>query len=71
MNVLLVGCAGSGLAVEYGNTLKLQHCTITYVDKMNMPRWGQLGCQGFIVLGGEGGVVCKTAPAFMEVEALA
>ena len=36
-----------------------------------LPNWGQLGCQGFIILDGQGSVVCKTTPAFMEVEDLA
>ena len=36
-----------------------------------MPRWGQLGCQGFIILDSLGKVVCKTTPAFMQVEGLA
>jgi hypothetical protein len=71
VNVLLVGCAGRGLAVEFGETLKLRHCALTYVDGADMPRWGQLGCQGFIVLDGAGAVVCKTTPAFLEVEDLA
>ena len=69
--MLLVGCAGRGLAVEFGETLKLRHCALTYVDGADMPRWGQLGCQGSIVLDGAGAVVCKTTPAFLEVEDLA
>lgn len=36
-----------------------------------MPRWGQLGCQGFIILDSSGAVVRKTTPAFMQVETLA
>ena len=68
---MLVGCDGSSLAEEFGNTLKLQHCTISFADRSDMPRWGQLGCQGFIILDGAGSVVCKTTPAFMEVEQLA
>ena len=71
MNILLVGCAGRGLAVEFGTTLQLQHCTVTWVDEADMPRWGQLGCQGFIVLDGARGVVCKSTPPFMELGGLA
>ena len=67
---MLVGCAGSSLAEEFGRELRLQHCTLTFVAQSDMPRWGQLGCQGFIILDGSGGVVCKSTPAFMEVEQL-
>mmetsp|Transcript_107494 Transcript_107494/g.213462 ORF Transcript_107494/g.213462 Transcript_107494/m.213462 type:complete len:286 (+) Transcript_107494:112-969(+) len=67
----MVGCAGSELAEEFGRRLKLKNCTISYVDDADMPRWGQLGCQGFIILDGSGSVVCKTTPAFLDVEALA
>jgi len=59
------------LAKEFGMSLKLKHCTISYVEEADMPRWGQLGCQGFIILGPSGNVVCETTPAFMEVEGLA
>jgi hypothetical protein len=59
------------LAREFGMRLKLKHCTISYVEETDMPKWGQLGCQGFIILGGSGNVVCQTTPAFMEVEGLA
>ena len=69
--MLLVSCAGSSLAEEFGRELKLQHCTLTFALQSDMPRWGQLGCQGFIILDGSGSVVCKTTPAFMEVEQLA
>lgn len=36
-----------------------------------MPRWGQLGCQGFIILDSSGNVACETTPPFMEVQQLA
>jgi len=36
-----------------------------------MPRWGQLGCQGFIILDSSGKVACETTPPFMEFENLA
>jgi len=41
------------------------------VQQADMPRWGQLGCQGFIILDSSGSVACETTPAFMEVEGLA
>jgi len=68
---LLVGCAGPELAETFGKRLKLKHCTISYVQQADMPKWGQLGCQGFIILDSSGSVACETTPAFMEVESLA
>mmetsp|Transcript_4832 Transcript_4832/g.12444 ORF Transcript_4832/g.12444 Transcript_4832/m.12444 type:complete len:394 (-) Transcript_4832:293-1474(-) len=32
-----------------------------------MPTWGQLGCNGLIVLDGGGRVVCRSSPAFLDV----
>ena len=66
-----VGCDGSALAETFASNLRLTKTTITYVDKRNGPKWGQLGCQGFIILDGSGSVVCKTTPPFMEIEQLA
>lgn len=68
---MLVGCAGPELAETFGKQLKLKYCTISYVQQADMPRWGQLGCQGFIILDSSGNVACETTPAFMEVEGLA
>lgn len=68
---MLVGCAGPELAETFGKRLKLKHCMISYVQQADMPRWGQLGCQGFIILDSSGSVACETTPAFMEVEGLA
>ena len=47
-----VGCAGPELAETFGSRLRLKHCVNSYVSRNNMPRWGQLGCNGFIVLDG-------------------
>ena len=47
-----VGCDGSALAETFASNLRLTKTTITYVDKRNGPKWGQLGCQGFIILDG-------------------
>jgi len=62
-----VCCAGPGLAAEFGNELKLKHCHNTWVDRASMPTWGQLGCNGLIVLDGARKVVCPASPAFLEV----
>merc|ERR1719267_238708 len=62
-----VCCAGQGLAAQFGNELKLRHCHNTWVDQSAMPTWGQLGCNGLIVLDGSHTVVCPASPAFLEV----
>mmetsp|Transcript_40597 Transcript_40597/g.67415 ORF Transcript_40597/g.67415 Transcript_40597/m.67415 type:complete len:338 (+) Transcript_40597:204-1217(+) len=62
-----VSCAGPQLATEFGKQLKLKACTNTWVDEEDMPTWGQLGCNGFIVLDGARSVVCRQSPAFLEV----
>lgn len=62
-----VCCAGPQLATTFGNELKLKHCHNTWVDEDDMPMWGQLGCNGFIVLDGSHSVVCKASKAFLEV----
>ena len=62
-----VCCAGPGLAAQFGNELKLRHCHNTWVDQSAMPTWGQLGCNGLIVLDGTHTVVCPASPAFLEV----
>lgn len=62
-----VSCAGPQLATQFGNQLRLRHCHNTWVDNDEMPTWGQLGCNGFIVLDGNHSVVCRASPAFLEV----
>lgn len=62
-----VSCAGPALAAEFGSTLGLRTCVNTWADEDEMPSWGQLGCNGLIVLDGAGAVVCKSSPAYLEV----
>lgn len=66
---ICVSCAGSGLAEQFGNELRLSKCTLTYAEQG--PRWGQLGCSGFIVLDGTQRVVCAASSAYLEVRDLA
>ena len=60
-------CDGMQLAQTFAAELKLQHVLNVWCDPTSMPRWGQLGCQGFIVGDGRHSVVCKRTVAFMEV----
>lgn len=66
-----VGCAGSSLAETFANDLKLRNCINVWLDDHQMPSWGQLGCNGFIVCDERHSVVCKATSAFMEVRHLA
>merc|ERR1719199_2394938 len=67
------------LSVEFANELRLQHCINSFIDnRQDMPEYGQLGCQGFIVLDAEHKVLSKSTfpfsdnqrKAFMHVESL-
>ena len=62
-----VGCAGRGNAAEFISSLKLRHTHVTYVEQQHQPRWGQLGCSGFIVLDASGRVVNPCTSAYLEV----
>jgi len=62
-----VCCAGPQLASQFGTELRLKNCYNTWVDHDDMPSWGQLGCNGFIVVDGSDAVVCKASSAFLEV----
>uniref|UniRef100_A0A7S3EY25 Hemerythrin-like domain-containing protein n=1 Tax=Haptolina ericina TaxID=156174 RepID=A0A7S3EY25_9EUKA len=66
-----VSCAGPQLATQFGTELKLKNCHNTWVEEDDMPTWGQLGCNGLIVLDGSHSVVCRASPAYMQVRELA
>jgi len=51
--------------------LRLSKCLLTYVDAANGPKWGQLGCNGFIVLDSTGKVAHRQTSAYLEVKELA
>jgi len=59
---------GSQLAETFASELRLAHCRNVWVDSAGMPRWGQLGCQGFIVCDGRGAVTCRATSAFLDVD---
>lgn len=68
---ICVSCDGPQLASAFASRLQLSKCLLTYVDDANGPRWGQLGCNGFIVLGADGKVVNPKTSAYLEVNELA
>jgi len=67
-----VGCAGPGLARQFISELELQHCMVGYAkSQADMPKWGQLGCSGFIILDAQRHVVCPATAAFLKMRGLA
>lgn len=60
------------LSAQFGNELKLQYCVNTFVDNpLGLPDYGQLGCQGFIVMDASHNVVSTQTSAYMQVRSLA
>lgn len=66
---ICVSCDGSSLAQTFVSNRKLKRCHVTVA--VDGPAWGQLGCNGFIVLNGAGRVVCRATSPFMQVRELA
>lgn len=64
---ICVCCRGPELAEQFGNELRLTTCTNTWVDRTGMPKWGQLGCNGFIILDENLNVVRVKTAAYLEV----
>lgn len=53
---------------DFARRYKLQAATFGYIDnRRELPTFGQLGCQGFIVLDTKGNVVTLRSQAFMKV----
>lgn len=70
-NFICVGCMGQQLSQQMGQDMKLANCVNTVCDEADMPSWGQLGCNGFIVLDAEHEVVAAATSPFMQVRDLA
>jgi len=66
-----VSCAGPDLAREFRRRLRLSACLVTYLDDGHVPSWGQLGCNGFIVLDAIHSVACAETAAFLQLRELA
>ena len=65
---ICISCEGPQLATAFGKRLQLSKCLLTYLDDANGPSWGQLGCEGFIVLNGQGEVASRATPAYLQVK---
>lgn len=68
---LCVGCQGVQLAEAMGQEMKLANCVNAVCGEGDMPSWGQLGCNGFIVLDKEHRVVASATSPFQQVRDLA
>jgi len=72
VNFLCISCAGPELAVKMGQESKFQHVVNgVFTRQQDMPRWGQLGCNGLIILNENHEVMVPKTPAFLEVEGMA
>ena len=66
--VCVLGDSSSlSLATEFGSNLQLRNCVNGFVDsRADMPSYGQLGCNGFIVLNPEHDVISKCTASFLQ-----
>lgn len=67
-----VGCAGAQLAQQMGSRMGLKHAVNAYIaDEASMPRWGQLGCNGLIVLDAQLQIVNPCTAAYLQLQGAA
>lgn len=66
VDFLCVSVAGRQVASQFLHQINIQTALLGYCDN-EMPRFGQLGCGGFVVLDGEGKVANPKTPAFLQV----
>jgi len=70
--VCVVGDGAYPLAREMSKQMKLTNCVNGFVDSDDdMPTYGQLGCNGFIILDDSHRVVAKNTSPFLQVRDLA
>mmetsp|Transcript_26388 Transcript_26388/g.36796 ORF Transcript_26388/g.36796 Transcript_26388/m.36796 type:complete len:176 (-) Transcript_26388:841-1368(-) len=69
---LMVSLQGPGLARAFSERYRLSKVTNSFIEKdWEMPNWGQLGCQGFIIFDEAGKVVVRRSERLVEVGELA
>lgn len=65
VDFLCISVAGRQTAQRFQNELNFQKIILAYCDR-DTPRFGQLGCSGFVVLHGDGTVVSAKTPAYLS-----
>eukprot|EP00656_Telonema_subtile_P018931 TRINITY_DN20285_c0_g1_i1.p1 TRINITY_DN20285_c0_g1~~TRINITY_DN20285_c0_g1_i1.p1 ORF type:complete len:235 (-),score=67.00 TRINITY_DN20285_c0_g1_i1:243-947(-) len=63
---LCLSCAGPKLAQQMGARSKMRAAVNGWLDEGAMPVWGQLGCNGFIVLDAQQRIVSPATAAYMQ-----
>jgi len=66
---LMICVAGQGLAATYSKEYRLKNVLNGYIERENdMPRFGQLGCQGFVVFDQAGNMTLPATSPFLDIE---
>lgn len=63
---LCISVVGERTAMQFKASLRLDRVILAFVDGAS-PRFGQLGCSGFIVLNPDGTVADPSTPAFLDL----
>ena len=65
---ICVCCAEPALAFAFRDRLRLQSCYNCFLgSEDSLPKWGQLGCSGFVILDSELRVFCPATAAFLDL----
>ena len=55
--------------MEFARQMTLRHCINGFIAaQRDMPRWGQLGCNGFIIFDKDLKVVSRKTSAYLQVK---
>lgn len=72
VNFICVSCAGPRMALAMGQESKFNFVTNGVITRQeDMPKWGQLGCNGLIILDADHKVVLPKSSAFLQVNHIA
>jgi len=64
-NFICISATGRNLSETFVNDLKLKHCITGWTNET--PKWGQLGCNGFIIYDKDMNIACRKSKAYLEV----
>lgn len=68
---ICVSCAGPSLASQFVRELQLRHCKVATLPPRSQPRWGQLGCNGFVILDANHDIVSRATSPWLQAKDLA